>query len=163
MRKLILIIGISLCLVSCSSKNGSTPLDFMETVQSTDLSLETGGLESFNTSEQMIIKKRGKPQQSGTTKKGEVVLEYADYQYTLAKDKIVSYSVKPDQMTARQAKIGDHWERIAELYGQDFYTRKLDSLNIKGYIDKESQRVIEFLVEQNKVKTIIVLELSQFK
>ncbi len=160
-----MIIGISLCLVSCSGKIESmnTPLDFVETVQSTDLSSETGELESLNASEQTIIEQRGEPLQRGRTDREEVVLEYLDFQYILADDRVVSYSVKPGQMTAKQVKIGDDEERVIDAYGNDFYTREQDALSIKGYVDKGNQKVIEFLLEQNIVKMIFVSELSLFK
>lgn len=171
MKKLILIFGIMLLLISCSREDSvtSSPLDFSETVQSTDLSLETGGLRTFHSSEQEIIEQQGEPLQRGVIgrneilKGGEVVLEYKGYQYVLAKDKVVSYSLKSGQVTAKQVEIGDNASRIAELYGQNYYTREQDGSVIQGYLDKENDRVIEFILNQNKVMMVLVTELSLFK
>ncbi|MCM3039730.1 hypothetical protein M3201_08470 [Paenibacillus motobuensis] len=166
MKKLIFIFCILLFLVSCSSKG--SPLDFMESVQSTNLSAETGGLEFLNASEQEVIAQRGEPLDRGEIqvksqqKSREVVLEYDNYQYILAEGRVVSYSLKPGQETAKQLKIGDDEARIAELYGENYYTRKQDKLCIKGYLDKENKRVIEFIVDQNKVAMVVVSELSWF-
>lgn len=164
MKKLILIIGITLFLVSCSGKGGSTssPMDFMDTVQSTDLSAETGGLEAMGSSEQKVIEQRGDPQMRGQLKGGQTVLEYKDYQYVIDKERVVSYNLKLGQQTAKQVKIGDNEERIAEMYGQDYYKREQNMLNIKGYLDKKNDRVIEFIIDQKKVKMILVAELSSF-
>jgi hypothetical protein len=163
-KKLILIIGITLFLVSCSGKGGSTssPMDFMDTVQSTDLSAETGGLEAMGSSEQKVIEQRGDPQMRGQLKGGQTVLEYKDYQYVIDKERVVSYNLKLGQQTAKQVKIGDNEERIAEMYGQDYYKREQNMLNIKGYLDKKNDRVIEFIIDQKKVKMILVAELSSF-
>lgn len=166
MKKLIFIFCILLFLVSCSSKG--SPLDFMERVQSTNLSAETGGLEVLNASEQEVIAQRGEPldrgeiQAKSEQKSREVVLEYDNYQYILAEGRVVSYSLKPGRATAKQLKIGDDEARIAELYGENYYTRKQDKLSIKGYLDKENKRVIEFIVDQNKVAMVVVSELSWF-
>jgi hypothetical protein len=78
------------------------------------------------------------------------------------KERVIAYSLKLGQMTAKQVEIGDDEGRIAEAYGQDYYTREQDKLNIKGYLDKENDRVIEFLVDQNKVTMIMVSKLSIF-
>jgi len=136
----------------------------MESVQSTNLSTETGGLEVLNTSEQEVIEQRGEPQHRGEIQRkgGDVVLEYDDYQYVLAGGSVVSYSLKPGQLTAKQLKIGDDEARIAELYGENYYTREQDKLSIKGYLDKENKRVIEFIVDQNKVAMVMVSELTMF-
>jgi hypothetical protein len=164
MKKLIFIIGISLFLVSCSGKGGltSSPMDFLDTVQSTDLSADTGGLKALGSSEQKVIEQRGDPQIRGQLRGGQTVLEYKDYGYVLDKERVVSYSLKLGQLTAKQVKIGDNEERIAEMYGQDYYKREQDKLNIMGYLDKENDRVIEFIVDQKKVKMILVAELSTF-
>ncbi|GAA0391912.1 hypothetical protein [Paenibacillus motobuensis] len=166
MKKLIFIFSILMFLVSCSSKG--SPLDFMESVQSTNLSAETGGLEVLNASEQEVIAQRGEPldrgeiQAKSDQKSREVVLEYDNYQYILSEGRVVSYSLKPGQATAKQLQIGDDEARIAELYGENYYTRKQDKLSIKGYLDKENKRVIEFIVDQNKVAMVVVSELSWF-
>jgi hypothetical protein len=59
-------------------------------------------------------------------------------------------------------KIGDDEGRIAVMYGQDYYKREQDKLNIMGYLDKENDRVNEFIVDQKKVTMILVAKLSTF-
>jgi hypothetical protein len=90
------------------------------------------------------------------------VLEYMDYGYVLDKGRVVSYNLRLGQLTAKQVKIGDNEEHIAEMYGQDYYKREQDNLNIMGYLDKENDRVIEFIIDQKKVTMILVAELSTF-
>jgi hypothetical protein len=134
----------------------------MDTVQSTDLSAETGGLEALGSSEQKVIEQRGEPQRKGKLSGGQTVLDYKDYGYVLDQDGVVSYSLKLGQQTAKQVKIGDDEGRIAVMYGQDYYKREQDKLNIVGYLDKVNDRVIEFIVDQKKVTMILVAKLSTF-
>ncbi len=163
-----MILCLSLLLVFCSGCSASSPLDFMERVQSTNLSEETGGLKVLNSSEQDVIEQWGEPrhrmdvQQESKLKGDEVVLEYNNYQYVLEGGHVVSYSLRPGQTTAKQLKIGDEEARIVELYGENYYSREQDNMHLKGYLDKENERVIEFVIDQQKVAMVIVSELSMF-
>jgi len=163
-----MILCLSLLIVLCSGCSASSPLDYMERVQSTNLSEETGGLKVLNASEQEVIEQWGEPrhridmQQESKLKGGEVVLEYDNYQYVLGGGRVVSYSLRPGQATAKQLKIGDEEGRIAELYGENYYSREQDHMRLKGYLDKENERIIEFVIDQQKVAMVIVSELSMF-
>lgn len=165
MKMLFVILCMLIILVSCSTKPATTssPLDFIDRVQSTDLSNETGGLKVLNSPINEVVKERGEPQSKGKLVTGETILEYADYQYILLSDKVTSYTLKAGSLTSKELKIGDREERIYEEYGLHFYTRQQDDLGIKGYIDKENDRIIEFVLDDNQITMILVAQLSIFK
>lgn len=163
MKKVLILLAMALLLVSCSANNDSSPLDYVDQVNSTDLTAETGGISSLGGSEEEIKKQRGEPKMRMEPDKDTVILEYDDYQYSVIDGNIAGYMiVKPGIPTARQVQVGDAEARIAEMYGKDFFKRKQDDIALIGYVDKNNRRLMEFSIIQNKVAAIVVSDLSLF-
>lgn len=156
---------IAVLLTSCGEKGTTVtiPKDYIDKVRSTDLSAELRLAEPFGTTEQEIVAKRGAPQQRNTLQDEAILLDYPDYQFDIAKGKLVSYGLKPGQPTEKQLLIGDAASRIDELYGPNSYTRKMAGITLKGYLDPANDIVIEFGVDADRVKMILVSQLSNFK
>ncbi|MUT66991.1 hypothetical protein [Paenibacillus sp. NEAU-GSW1] len=165
MKKVIMAIIVVLIIAACgqTEKSKSSPLDLAAAVQSTDLSSELGQLDRFNASEQEVLAALGEPELRLETKKGESVFQYSGYNYVLYGGKVVQINVEAGQLTAKGLQIGDQAERIADVYGPNYYERNYEGLSIQGYLDKENKRVIEFIKEEERIAVIAVSDYSIFE
>jgi hypothetical protein len=164
MKKILILLTMALLLVSCSANNDSSPFDYIDQVNSTDLTAEQGGIASLGVSEEELKKQRGEPRMRMEPDKSTVILEYEDYQYSVIDGKVAGYMiVKPGMPTARQVQVGDAEARIAEMYGKDFFERKQDDIALIGYVDKDDRKLMEFSIIQDKVAAIVVSDLSLFE
>lgn len=125
--------------------------------ESTDLSAENGGLSGWDVTQTEIREQLGKPVFEGTTSKGGDVLEYEGYEYFFYKGKLQGYSIKQGGKTAEGIGIGDHRDRIEGQYGANYTERTQDGLQFFGYYDKEIGIVLEFLLKDEKVGTVLVM------
>ncbi|GKU77516.1 hypothetical protein [Paenibacillus sp. L3-i20] len=166
MKKIIVIvvmlISSALILSGCTSNKVLT-LDHYKDAQSINLSSETGGLSSLDRTEKEVREERGEPNVNGSMQGGGKVLEYNDYQYTFAKDKLTGFSTKEGQATGKGVKIGDGKSRVEELYGEQFTESKLDDMLIIGYADKERGLILEFALRDGVVVQTIGLRTEMFK
>ncbi|MFC5653157.1 hypothetical protein ACFPYJ_29405 [Paenibacillus solisilvae] len=168
MRKLALItlitlVGFTLMLSACSSKPQSTPLSFVDTVESTDLTMEKGGTVALGVTEKSLVDKLGKPERTLNQGNRDFLIMYEDYQYTSRDDRIIGYSFGPQAATAKQVKVGDRMEDVAAKYGDSYYTREQGNISFHGYIDKKNKWVLEFVVKEDRVSAIIMSELSYYE
>ena len=164
MKKCFALFVVLSLLTSCSGKkeSRSSPLDFLSSVSSTDLREETGGPVTLGLSDAEIIEKRGEPVLRGTMHNGEYVLKYKDYQYNLVDGELAIYTFEPGTETARHVKIGDGEEQVNQAYGEHSYKRMDGKLNLLGYMDKENEKVIEFVMSGRKVQMIMVADFGLF-
>lgn len=161
MRKMGFFILLTLLIASCSTGKQMVPRDFIETLESTDLSEEQALGIRIGDTEQSLIEKLGEPDEGiGQPVAGARVYEKA--QYVITDKNVTSLGLKADTKTARNVQLGDSSETVKEKYGDQFYNRKQNDFNFMGYIDKERQWVIEFFMERDSVLGIIVSELSFF-
>jgi outer membrane protein assembly factor BamE (lipoprotein component of BamABCDE complex) len=58
--------------------------------------------------------------------------------------------------TAKGIVIGDNIENIVYKYGEHYYERNDDGMDILGYFDKENDLSIEFQMRKDKVNLIFV-------
>lgn len=56
-----------------------------------------------------------------------------------------------EQETVRGIKIGDEKEKVIKEYGENYYTRLEQGVDIIGYVDKKKQTSIEFWLADGKV------------
>lgn len=65
---------------------------------------------------------------------------------------IVRFIVTDSQQeTVRGIKIGDEKEKVIKEYGENYYTRSEQGVNIIGYVDKKNKTSIEFWLADGKV------------
>ena len=65
-------------------------------------------------------------------------------------NKIIRFAVKDnDVKTEKGIKIGDKEDKVVKLYGDNYYTRLEQGVNIIGYVDKEKNWSIEFWLDEN--------------
>jgi len=172
MRKwMVLCIAVMTLILSACGEKGAkapSPLDYLDTVKSIDLAAETGGLRAFGTSEKEVIEKRGEPKLKGTLKgstswKGEVILGYDDMTYNLNGGKVQGFSLEAAGKTAREVKIGDDKARIEAQYGKDFYMREVENVQVIGYLDKENNIAIEFILENDRSMAILISDFAMYE
>ncbi|OME88247.1 hypothetical protein BK120_02770 [Paenibacillus sp. FSL A5-0031] len=171
MKKGIIVILICLVLAACSTEQPSVPQDFLTNIESTDLSKEhTGGI-SPGDSVQLLTDKRGQPKGKYDIKMKKAddydvpvqSWEYFNATYTVSESKVASYNLLSDEATHKGAKLGNSIQSVKDMYGDAYYNREHDDLKLLGYIDKEKEWVLEFMVDQEKVTGIMMSELSLFE
>lgn len=161
MRKMGFVILLTLLIASCSTGKQMIPRDFIEIVESTDLSEEQALGIRIGDTEKTLIEKLGEPIDGMEQPlKGARIYEKA--QYVVEEKNVTSLMFKEDTTTARNVQLGDSIKTIKEKYGDRFYNRKQGDFNFLGYIDKEKQWVIEFFMKRDSVLGIVVSELSFF-
>ncbi|GMK40338.1 hypothetical protein PCCS19_33940 [Paenibacillus sp. CCS19] len=160
---LALLVGMTLMLAACGKEKSTTPLDYKDKVEGIDLSQENPQWAEWGKSEAEIKKDRGEPNRRMKQAGDNVVLEYADYQYSLIRDSVEVYVLMPGQETAKGIKAGGPASEIANAYGKDFYKRTQNNMDIIGYIDKKLERALEFVIQNGQISTIIVSRFSLFK
>lgn len=65
-------------------------------------------------------------------------------------NKIIRFVVNDKNVkTEKGIKIGDKEDKVVKLYGDNYYTRLEQGVNIIGYVDKEKNWSIEFWLEEN--------------
>lgn len=76
----------------------------------------------------------------------EIATEKNDY-------KIIRFCVNNDKNleTEKGVSIGDNKEKVINLYGENYYTRLEQGLDIIGYVDKEKDWSIEFWLSEEGV------------
>ncbi|MBH5319711.1 lipoprotein [Paenibacillus sp. GSMTC-2017] len=155
MKKIVLIvvIGMVLLLSACSGDK-MISLDHYNDLESTDLSMEKGGLSKLDITEAEVKEQKGESKVTGTNNREGTVVEYDDYQYTFVEDKLIGFTFKEGTMTGQGVKIGDPESRIAELYGNSFAQSKLEGTVVIGYRDKQLGMILEFFITDGKVSFI---------
>ncbi|MNG01376.1 hypothetical protein D3C84_843540 [compost metagenome] len=155
-------IGLTMVLISCGVER-TTPLDYVEKVNGIDLSGENIKLSAWGLTEQQVKEERGEPQRRSAVKDGTIILDYADYQYSLPSGHVQGYTLLPKQSTAGGIKIGDAKSSVIEKYGKDFYTREQNNYKILGYLDKENELALEFVLDSDRVTVILVSKFALFQ
>ncbi|WP_127531305.1 hypothetical protein [Paenibacillus kobensis] len=155
-------IGLTMVLISCGAER-TTPLDYTKKVNGIDLSGENWKLSDWGLTEQQVIEERGQPRRRSVVKDGTVILDYADYQYSLLGGHVQGYTLMPQQPTAGGVKVGDAKSRVIEKYGKDYYTREQNNYQILGYLDKENELALEFVLDSGRVTVILVSEFAMFQ
>ncbi|BBH22886.1 hypothetical protein Back11_42310 [Paenibacillus baekrokdamisoli] len=159
----IALIGLTfLLLVACGSKS-QTPLSFVDTVASTDLSQEKGGAVSLGITEKSLVEQLGKPQRTLNEGNMDFLIMYDDYQYTSRDNTIIGYSLSPKVRTAKEVKVGDSLADVTTKYGDAYYTREQDRSSFRGYIDKKNKWVLEFVIKDDQVTAINMSQLSSYE
>ncbi|RJX37285.1 hypothetical protein D3P09_23305 [Paenibacillus pinisoli] len=153
-----IVLAFTILLGACSGGGEAFELaEVYANAESTDLSAEKGGLSGWDMTQTEIREQLGKPVFEGTTNKGGDVLEYEGYEYFFYKGKLQGYSIKQDGKTAEGIGIGDNRDRIKEQYGAHYTERTQDELHFFGYYDKENGIVLEFVLKDEKVETVLVM------
>jgi|GEM_PF-1225607 len=175
MKKWLAAIGLTLWLAACGGQevpggpaDVSTPLEYADTVASTDLSGELEGAGLLGARRQEVTAARGEPLMTGDVvlkgrKHRSALMEYADYHYMLKDERVSSFIIMPGYGTAEGISAGDDAGRVEEAYGPHYYTRLMGNAEAMGYVDQENDAVIEFVMNDGKVDMIIVSRLSAFQ
>ncbi|MWC29421.1 hypothetical protein [Paenibacillus sp. MMS18-CY102] len=153
---------LAMLLVSCGAST-KTPLDYKDKVSGVDLGAENKEFAEWGLTEQQVKEHRGKPLRRLKADGETVILEYADYQYSIVNGHVAGYTLMPKHKTAKGLQIGDRQSSIAESYGKDFYARKQKSNELIGYIDKQREQVLEFVISSDRIVAIIVSEFGMFR
>ncbi|MHA7965070.1 hypothetical protein ACX93W_13085 [Paenibacillus sp. CAU 1782] len=166
---------ISVLLVSCSSPGQpdiptaeSTPLDYADSVDSTDLGDELNGIGLLGAKRQEVVDKLGAPNMTGDIvingkKQRAAVMEYDGFHYSLKNDSVQSFVIMSGGATAKGIVPGDGAEQAVEAYGSSYYTRTLGDDKLMGFIDKERDIVMEFILRDDQIALIIVSLLSSYR
>jgi hypothetical protein len=74
----------------------------------------------------------------------------------LNKDKIIRIIIYEENSspTSKGIRIGDTKEKIAHIYGNDYYERFEQGFDIIGYVDKKLNQTLEFWFSQEKISSI---------
>jgi len=154
----VIVLVFTIILGACSSGgDGFEVAEVYANAESTDLSAENGGLSGWDVTQKEIREQLGRPVFEGTTSKGGEALEYEEYEYFFYKGKLQGYSIKQDGKTAEGIGIGDNRDRIKEQYGAHYTERTQDEFHFFGYYDKENDILLEFVLKDEKVETVLVM------
>jgi len=165
MRKGILLICLLFLLASCGVQKQTSPLDYVDKVYSTDLSGEKAESISLGATEQLLVDSKGQPKEKVAIINSLINWVYPDMShYTLMDHVVVSYgfNIDSNMSSSKDVKVGDSIHEAKIKYGQAFYSRKQDNFQFVGYIDKENNIAIEFLLQQNVIAGIMVSQLDFF-
>lgn len=153
----VILVAVLVLLGGCGggSEEG-LPIKLYESLESTDLSAEMGGLDQLDVTEEKVREAKGDPIMEGETNFG-IVLDFEDYQYTFSGEQLQGYSIKKGTRTERGIGIGDPLERIVKAYGDRYLEREDGGRRFIGYADKEGGRIVEFVLREGRTETILVL------
>lgn len=160
---MILLVGLMLVLTACGANKSTSPLDYKDKVDGIDLSQENPQWSEWGKSEAEIKQDRGEPNRRIAQEGDNVTLEYSDFQYSLVRDLVEVYALMPGQTTARGMKVGGPASEIETMYGKDFYKRTQNNMDITGYLDKNLEIALEFVINNGQIATIIVSRFSLFQ
>ncbi|WP_233559484.1 hypothetical protein, partial [Halorubrum sp. Atlit-9R] len=122
------VILLTLLIASCSTGKQMIPRDFIENVESTDLSEEQALGIRIGDTEQLLIEKLGEPIE-GKEQPLDGARIYEKAQYVITDKNVTSLGFKEDTKTARTVQLGDSTKTVKEKYGDQFYNRRFVNLS----------------------------------
>ncbi|PLR77353.1 hypothetical protein CU633_11335 [Bacillus sp. V3-13] len=138
--------------------------DYLNDVETTDLSNENTETITLGTTKENIIKTFGVP----TSEEGEgsiINLSYEEegLQFILENNKLFEYTlIGSRHSSGKGITVGDSKESVIEKYGKEYYLKEEYSNNAQiGYFDKKTKKHIEFGLENDEVTFIKIVDMSK--
>lgn len=142
-------------------------MDFYESTESIDLSGENINSISINSYENDVIDTFGKPTEIEEIENPKSkYLSYDGVEFGFVDDKVIRLFIRRTHEnskiyeTANEIKIGNTKEKVIKEYGENYYDRVEDGLDMVGYFDKDNMINIEFGFNENKVIAVIIQQIG---
>lgn len=161
---LLTFISILLLLVACAQRERSY---YFKDTKSTDLSKEEiEKIQLNNEINDAFIKKHGDLNY-------QKYLENDSYNYYSINGLIIAADKKEniinrimftkDTRTSRGIHLNDSIDKVKDLYGNSYYKRIEQGMNIIGYIDNEAKWTLEFWYDNEQIIQVIRLDVTSME